>query len=189
MTTAVRPNLARSLAIVLFSVLAGLGVPKSVIAEPAPTYLALGDSLAYGLQIGKLKGQIAEGAVRPESFDTGYVDVLAADLKRSAPGLTVVNLGCPGESTTSFIAGPCGFATTGKPFGTAPLPLHVPYQARSLPRRPRILPPIPEPSARSLSTSASTTYAPSKRPAPIRAPTASRPAGRRRSREPRPTSS
>ncbi|MBA8914163.1 SGNH/GDSL hydrolase family protein [Methylorubrum thiocyanatum] len=116
----------------LFSVLAGLGVPKSVIAEPAPTYLALGDSLAYGLQIGKLKGQIAEGAVRPESFDTGYVDVLAADLKRSAPGLTVVNLGCPGESTTSFIAGPCGFATTGKPFGTAPLPLHVPYQGAQL---------------------------------------------------------
>lgn len=132
MTIAVRRNRARSLAGALFCVLTGLGVPKSVMAEPAPTYLALGDSLAYGLQIGKLKGQIADGAVKPESFDTGYVDVLAADLKRSAPGLTVVNLGCPGESTTSFIGGPCGFATSGKPFGTAPLPLHVPYQGAQL---------------------------------------------------------
>lgn len=106
MTTSVRRHRAQSLVGALLCVLAGLGLPTSVVAEPAPTYLALGDSLAYGLQIGKLKVQIAEGAVRPARFDTGYVDVLAANLRQSAPGLTVVNLGCPGESTTSFIAGP-----------------------------------------------------------------------------------
>ncbi len=41
-------------------------------ARPEPagkTYLALGDSLAYGLQVGKLKEQIAAGTVRPGSFD------------------------------------------------------------------------------------------------------------------------
>lgn len=102
-------------------------------AEPgAKTYLALGDSLAYGLQIGKLKEQIAAGTVRSGSFDTGYAAVLAAHLREGSPDLTLVDLGCPGESTTSFVDGPCGFATTGKPFGTTPLPLHVPYAGAQL---------------------------------------------------------
>ena len=102
-------------------------------AGPTPkTYLALGDSLAFGLQIAKLKEQIVAGAVRPESFDIGYVDVLAAHLRGKAPNLTLVNLGCPGESTTSFVNGPCGFATSGKPFGTTPLPLHASYPGAQL---------------------------------------------------------
>lgn len=102
-------------------------------AEPTgKTYLALGDSLAYGLQVGKLKEQIAAGTVRPGSFDTGYAMVLASYLRERAHDLALVDLGCPGESTTSFVDGPCGFATTGKPFGTTPLPLHVPYAGAQL---------------------------------------------------------
>ncbi|QDI82401.1 hypothetical protein E8E01_19250 [Methylorubrum populi] len=106
---------------------------SSVRAEPSrQTYIALGDSLAYGLQIGKLKDQIAAGAVRAESFNTGYAFVLAAHLRARMPNLNLVDLGCPGESTASFVNGLCGFATTGKPFGTTPLPLHVPYSAAQL---------------------------------------------------------
>lgn len=95
-------------------------------ATPRPVYLALGDSLAYGMQVGKLKNAIAANDVSAASF-TGYVDAFAADLKGQSPDLEVVDLGCPGETTTSYIAGPCAFATTGKPFGTIPLPLHHPY--------------------------------------------------------------
>ena len=104
----------------------GARVPAAV-ASAAPTYLALGDSLAYGMQIGKLKTEIAEHRVSAQSFDTGYVDVLAAKLRDVTPDLAVVDLGCPGETSASFLGGPCAFATSGKPFGTTPLPLHVPY--------------------------------------------------------------
>ncbi len=45
------------------------------------TYLALGDSLAYGMQVGKLKQQIAAGHVSATTFNTGYVDVLAGRLR------------------------------------------------------------------------------------------------------------
>lgn len=110
-----------------------LWLAREARAEPRPgTYLALGDALAYGMQIAKLRARIAAGAVRPESFDTGYVDVLAAHLRTRTPDLTVVDLGCPGESTISFVAGPCGFATSGKPFGTPPLPLHTAYPGAQL---------------------------------------------------------
>lgn len=105
--------------------------PTAATTAPV-TYLAVGDSLAYGMQVGKLKAEIAAGTVSAGSFDTGYVDVFAAHLRTHSPAVNVVNLGCPGESTASFIAGPCGYATTGKPFGTAPLPLHTAYQGSQL---------------------------------------------------------
>src|SRR5262245_30848991 len=71
---------------------------------PAPRsyYLALGDSIAYGVQPTKSK----PGA-RPSNFRTGYVDVVAARLRKTAPGLRVVNYGCPGESTMTFARGGC----------------------------------------------------------------------------------
>ena len=65
-------------------------------------YLALGDSIAYGIQPTKMK----PGA-RPADFDTGYVDVFAARLRKLTPGLRVVNYGCPGESTVTFARGGC----------------------------------------------------------------------------------
>jgi len=70
-------------------------------ATPRRYYLALGDSIAYGFQPGK--PQMAA----PSSFDTGYVDVFAARLRKLSPSLRVVNYGCPGESTGTFIAGEC----------------------------------------------------------------------------------
>jgi lysophospholipase L1-like esterase len=65
-------------------------------------YLALGDSFAYGFQPGKPKSAPAS------AFDTGYVDVVAARLRKLSPKLRVVNYGCPGESTRTFVAGGCG---------------------------------------------------------------------------------
>lgn len=97
-----------------------------------PVYLALGDSLAYGMQIGKLKQALAAGPLDPALFDTGYVDHLAADLRARDPDWRVVDLGCPGETSASFITGPCAFASSGKPFGTVPLPLHHAYSASQL---------------------------------------------------------
>jgi lysophospholipase L1-like esterase len=58
-------------------------------ATPRGYYLALGDSMAYGIQPTKVK----PGA-RPGDFDTGYVDVFAARLRKLTPGLRVVNYGC-----------------------------------------------------------------------------------------------
>ena len=99
---------------------------------PVPTYLALGDSLAYGMQIGRLKHEIASGDVKAASFDTGYVDILARKIRATTPDLHVVDLGCPGETTSSFISGPCAYATNGKPFGDKPLPMHVHYTGAQL---------------------------------------------------------
>jgi lysophospholipase L1-like esterase len=70
-------------------------------ATPRGYYLALGDSIAYGFQPDKPK------MAPPSAFDTGYVDVFAAHLRGLSPKVQVVNYGCPGESTRTFVAGRC----------------------------------------------------------------------------------
>ncbi len=64
---------------------------------PASYYLALGDSLAQGVQ------PDAAGA----SVETrqGYPDQVYAALRPRHPGLRLVKLGCPGETTTTMIDG------------------------------------------------------------------------------------
>lgn len=56
------------------------------------TYLALGDSLAFGYQPTHVTGQ-------------GYVDQLYASLRVHDPRLTLTNLGCPGETSGSMLSG------------------------------------------------------------------------------------
>jgi lysophospholipase L1-like esterase len=96
----------RSLAVVLAASLLVLGAAVAGAARgasPAPSYyLALGDSIAYGYQPTKEK----PGAV-PADYDTGYVDVVAAQLTKSSPDLQLANYGCPGESTVTFARGGC----------------------------------------------------------------------------------
>src|SRR5215210_8247518 len=70
--------------------------------SPGRYYLALGDSMTYGFQPTK-----AKPGARPPDFDTGYVDVFAARLRKLAPTIRVVNYGCPGESTVTFTRGGC----------------------------------------------------------------------------------
>ena len=82
--------------------------PAPRFDPPKSYYLALGDSITYGFQFSKFAAGLP-----PSGFDTGYVDVFAARLRTIRPRISVVNYGCPGESTTSFIAGPCFFTQIG----------------------------------------------------------------------------
>ena len=84
---------------------------------PQSYYLALGDSIAYGFQPGK--------GGRPGAFDTGYVDPFAARLRKLAPKLTVVNYGCPGESSVTFTRGGCPWLREGQK-------LHDPFRGAQL---------------------------------------------------------
>jgi lysophospholipase L1-like esterase len=76
--------------------------PRPVSQPPQSYYLALGDSMTYGFQPTK-----AKPGARPSDFDTGYVDVFAARLRKLSPTIKVVNYGCPGESTVTFTRGRC----------------------------------------------------------------------------------
>ena len=64
---------------------------------PATYYLALGDSLAQGVQ--------PDAAGVSVMTSDGYPDQVYAALHASRPGLKLVKLGCPGETTASMING------------------------------------------------------------------------------------
>jgi lysophospholipase L1-like esterase len=63
----------------------------------ASYYLALGDSLSQGVQ-----PDTAGASVQTAQ---GYPDLVYAQLARKHPGLKLVRLGCPGETTTTMIRG------------------------------------------------------------------------------------
>jgi lysophospholipase L1-like esterase len=85
--------------------------------SPQTSYLALGDSLAFGYSEAKFDELYPEE--NPADYDTGYVDDFAHVLKLGDPNLQVINDGCPGETTESFINGPCAYQLE--------FPLHHPY--------------------------------------------------------------
>src|SRR5256885_11936251 len=92
---------ALALAGVLTAVVAGCAAaPRSAPARhkpPASYYLALGDSLAVGVQ--------PDAAGTSVETRSGYADLLYATLRRSRPGLRLVKLGCPGETTATMMKG------------------------------------------------------------------------------------
>jgi lysophospholipase L1-like esterase len=90
------------LGLVLFTALGASAASGPVYQAPQAYYLALGDSMAYGIQPAKVSA-----ALPPSGFRTGYVDVFGAQLRKLAPKIRVVNYGCPGESTKTFIHGGC----------------------------------------------------------------------------------
>src|SRR5688572_27000022 len=92
--------IAVSVAAAVLGVASG-AAPKVVDQLPKRYYLALGDSMAYGFQPTKAN------ATRPSAFNTGYVDVFAARLRKLSPKIRVVNYGCPGESSVTFTRGGC----------------------------------------------------------------------------------
>jgi lysophospholipase L1-like esterase len=71
------------------------------------SYLALGDSLAFGYQQAKFNSLLPN--VDPAAFNTGYVDDFGHVLRIADHKLRIVNDGCPGETTDSFIDGPCQY--------------------------------------------------------------------------------
>ena len=71
-------------------------------AAPAAYYLALGDSLSQGVQ--------PDPAGASVETPHGYPELVYARLRRSHPGLRLVRLGCPGETTTTMMrGGPCRY--------------------------------------------------------------------------------
>lgn len=107
-----------AIAVLVATAPAGAGAhPGTGRGGPARTYLALGDSLAFGYQQAKFNELLPNES--PAAFDTGYVDDLAYALRLRYPRLQVLNDGCPGETTDSFIEGPCRYQLS--------FPLHHPY--------------------------------------------------------------
>src|SRR5689334_25093872 len=84
-------RLASVLSVTVLAV-AGLAAPAAANTGDRADryYLALGDSLAYGYQ-----------PVRPLDRTQGYV----YRIHDARPGETLDNLGCPGETTTTMLAG------------------------------------------------------------------------------------
>ncbi|MGA9776634.1 MAG: SGNH/GDSL hydrolase family protein, partial [Candidatus Dormiibacterota bacterium] len=85
------------------------GAPQLVSAAGRPGestspvyYLALGDSLAQGVQV-------VNGAANVTNH--GYVDDLFQALHKDTPNLQLVKLGCPGETTGTMISGGCPYST------------------------------------------------------------------------------
>lgn len=75
-----------------------------------PYYLALGDSLALGVQPN------ADGIVLPT--DQGYVNDIFAARRRPDMRLRLEDLACPGETTTTMIQGGCPDASVHYPDGS-----------------------------------------------------------------------
>jgi lysophospholipase L1-like esterase len=92
-------------------------------SAPKNFVLALGDSLAFGFQEAKFE----DDPFALAQFHTGFAFVFTQRVRATPPGkgTTLINLGCPGETTGSFLAGPCAYQDAG-------LPLHVAYPGAQL---------------------------------------------------------
>ncbi len=120
-----RRLLACAVAVVAFAALAL--APAAGAKGIGSTYLALGDSLAYGYHQAQFEEELeAKGYVEAANFDDGYVDDFGAILRLLNPKLQIVNDGCPGETTETMIEGSgtygpeyCAGGPTGSPFPKA----------------------------------------------------------------------
>jgi lysophospholipase L1-like esterase len=86
------------------ALLVTLSTATGARAEDPSYYVALGDSLAIGIQ------PAADGSYVPTN--RGYVDDLYALFRSRFPGLQLVKFGCSGETTSSMITGlksPCSY--------------------------------------------------------------------------------
>ncbi|HVT71156.1 MAG TPA: SGNH/GDSL hydrolase family protein, partial [Trebonia sp.] len=87
---------AAALALLLASAACGSG-PAAPAPVPATYYLALGDSLARGVQ--------PDAAGTSVETSAGYPQRVYAALTGTRPGLRLVQLGCPGETTGTLAHG------------------------------------------------------------------------------------
>jgi lysophospholipase L1-like esterase len=92
-------------ACVALVVVAGAGAlaPAAGASTVGTTYLALGDSLAYGFHQAQFEAEYPY--IWPASFDDGYVNDFYARLRYVNPYLRLINDGCPGEGTETMIHG------------------------------------------------------------------------------------
>ena len=98
------------------------------------TYLALGTSLTYGYHAKQFSEELtSKGFAEAKNYEENFVNDFGAELKILQPKLQITNLGCPGETTETFLNGPgapytgsyCAGGPTGTPFPDAFL--HHPY--------------------------------------------------------------
>ena len=83
----------------------------SKIHPPQKSYLALGDSLAFGFQFEIFNQHFPN--VPPTLFEHGYVDDFRQMLRPIRPDIETINYGCPGETTDSFMRGGCLYTAQG----------------------------------------------------------------------------
>lgn len=133
---------ARARLLVCIAALAVFGAlalaPAAGAKSVGGTYLALGDSLAYGYHQAQFQEELkAKGYVEAANFNDGYVNDFGSALRLFNRQLRIVNDGCPGETTETMIhgsgaAGPgyCAGGPTGTPFPKAFL--HHPYPGTQL---------------------------------------------------------
>src|ERR1700712_3390948 len=100
-------------------------VASAAVKPPTTTYVAAGDSLAFGYTQEKSEENAPNEP--PAYFETGYASEFAKLLRSKAgggdKGLVLANNGCPGETTDSFFGtGPLGKAVD--PTGTSACPYH-----------------------------------------------------------------
>src|SRR5256885_4104150 len=106
------PALVAALSLLVLAALPALASTSNPKFNPPKSfYLALGDSLAFGYQESKFIANFP--TENPSAFVTGYVDDFASMLQRIDPAIETVNLGCPGETTSLFIAGGCPYTAAG----------------------------------------------------------------------------
>src|SRR5215471_9480484 len=82
-------------------IVASPAVAQSPKFNPPKKYLlVLGDSLAFGYQQAKFAAD-----QNPAHFNFGFADNFLARVRSTPPGrdTTLVNLGCPSESSLSFL--------------------------------------------------------------------------------------
>jgi lysophospholipase L1-like esterase len=134
-----RTRLIGSVMAIVFA-LSALAFASTASAKPAPvskSYLALGDSLAFGYSQ-QLFNENEKLGEPPSAFENGYVDDYFTLLKPNTNGIQKQDLGCPGETTDSLIGnGPLGSALAASPFKATTespcayhksgLPLHIEY--------------------------------------------------------------
>jgi lysophospholipase L1-like esterase len=90
---------------------------------PKQYYLALGDSLAFGFQFSLFNQYYPD--VPAALFRRGYVDRLGAMLRDIRPDVDTINLGCPEETTDTFLEGGCLYTAQG-------FQLHEDYEGSQL---------------------------------------------------------
>lgn len=79
------------------------------IHATAQTYVAVGDSLAFGYQQNKFYYELLTFSYNPATFNTGFVDFISSQVKLIAPASITANFSCPGETTGTAISGGCAF--------------------------------------------------------------------------------
>jgi lysophospholipase L1-like esterase len=93
----------------LLSILVALALifPLDLSADsfhpPKRYHLALGASYTFGFQEERFLDEVKAGTYDPATFNTGYVDDFTAMLTNVDPDIQVVNLGCPGQTSTTFL--------------------------------------------------------------------------------------